>query len=217
MLMEMETPIPPEDLARLRAAIERADPSAALRLRVGRQITRAQEQRARRRRMSIGALAAGGALAVSVAVLVLPHGSPPSVAQVVRIAAEAPRAPAPPLDAANPRRLTAHVDDLWFPSWRGHRWRAVGRTSKTVAGRDTVTVYYGRDDGARIAYTILGGGALPWPADSRAVTHGWMRLHVYTDDGRRVVTWRWRGHQCVIVGPRSVPETTLLALSEDET
>jgi hypothetical protein len=79
-----------------------------------------------------------------------------------------------------------------------------------------VTVYYGRSDGARVAYTIVAGGALAWPDHSHAVTQGWMRLHVYSDHQRRVVTWRARGHQCVIAGPRSVPTTTLLALASDE-
>jgi hypothetical protein len=214
--MEMEIPIPPEDIARLRAAIERADAPAALRLRVGRQITRARERRARRRRLSIGALAAAGALAACVVVFVLPRSSPPWLAQVVRVAAEAPSAPAPALDGADPRRLAAHVDDVWFPSWRALRWRAVGSSSKTVAGRTALTVYYGRGDGARIAYTIVGGGPVPWPSDTRTVTRGWLHLHVYSGEGRRVITWRWRGHQCAIVGPRSLSEATLLALAADK-
>lgn len=212
----METPTPPEDVARLRAAIERAGPSAALRLRVDRQIAQARKQRARRRTVSIGGLAAVVALAAIVAVAVLPRDSPPSVAHVVRLAAEAPIGPAPPIDAANPRRLVAHVGDVWFPSWHDLRWRAVGGSSTTVAGRNALTVYYGRDDGTRIAYTIV-GRTLPWPRNARAVTNGWTRLHVYANGGRRVVTWRWRGHQCMIAGPRSLPERTLLALAAGET
>src|SRR3954452_1268005 len=212
----MQAPTRLEDVARLRAAIERADAPPALQLRVARQITQARARRARHRKVSVGALAAAGTLAASVAVFVLPGQSPPTIAQVVRVAAEAPRAPAPSLDAADPRRLVAHLDHIWFPSWRALRWRAVGSSSRTVAGRPAITVYYARDDGTRIAYTIVGGGALPWPGETRAVTHGWMRLRVYSDDGRRVVTWRERGHQCVIVGPRSLPEATLLALPADE-
>src|SRR4051794_13362471 len=106
----MESPTPPEDLARLRAAIERVDAPAALRLRVARQIKQAKEHRARHRKVFLGALAVGGTLAASAAVFVLPRGAPPSVAQVVHVAAEAPRAPAPSLDRADPRRLAAHVD-----------------------------------------------------------------------------------------------------------
>jgi hypothetical protein len=213
--MEMETPTPPEDVDRLRAAIERADAPAALRLRVGRQIRLARQYRARRRRMSIGVLAAGGTLAASVAVFGLPRGSPPSVMQVVRVAAEARRAPAPPVDRTDPRRLAVHVDDVWFPSWRGLHWHAVGRSSETVAGRRAVTVYYARDDGVQVAYTIV-GRKWSWPNDARAVTHGWMRLHLYSGDGQRMVTWRERGYQCVIAGPRALPEATLLALAADD-
>jgi hypothetical protein len=56
----MDKRIPPEDVAALRAAIERAAPPAALRLRVGRQIARAREKRAYRRRMSVGGFARAG-------------------------------------------------------------------------------------------------------------------------------------------------------------
>lgn len=140
----------------------------------------------------------------------------PSVEQIVRVAAVASQAPAPPVDRAHPRRLAAHVGDVWFPSWRGLRWRAVGRSSKTVAGRTAMTIYYARDDHARIAYTIVGGGPLPWPEETRAVERDGMRLHVYSDERRRVVTWRERGQQCVIAGPRSLPAAALLALASDE-
>lgn len=213
--MEMETPTPPEDVDRLRAAIERADAPAELRLRVGRQIAVAREHRARRRRMSIGVLAAGGTLAATVAVFVLPRGSPPSIMQVVRVAAEARRAAAPPLDRTDARRLAAHVDDVWFPSWRGLHWRAIGRSSKTVAGRRAVTVYYARRDGVQVAYTIV-GRTWSWPNDARAVGQGWMRLHLYSGEGQRVVTWRQRGYQCVIAGPHALPAATLLALAADD-
>lgn len=211
--MEMETPTPPEDVARLHTAIERADPPAALRLRVGRHIALARERRARRRKMSIGGLTAIGTLAATVAVFVLPRRAPPSVGQVVQVAAAASRTNAPPLDRTDPRLLAAHVDDVWFPSWRALPWRAVGRSSATVGGHLAATVYYAREDGPRIAYTIVSGGTLPWPASTRVVTRGWMRLHVYSDGGRRVIGWRKRGHECLISGPRSLPEATLLALA----
>jgi hypothetical protein len=213
--MEMETPTPPEDVDRLHAAIERADAPAELRLRVDRQITTAREHRARRRRMSIGALAAGGTLAASVAVLVLPRESPPSIMQAVRVAAQAPRAPAPPIDRANPRRLAVHVDDVWFPSWRGLHWRASGQSTETVAGRRAVTVDYARDDGVRLAYTVV-DSKWSWPKDARAVTHGWMHLHLYSGDGQRVVTWRHGDYQCVIAAPETVPAATLLALAGED-
>ena len=184
----MEIPTPPEDVARLRAVIERADPPAALRLRVGRQITQARAQRARRRKASVGVLAA----------------------------AAAPRAAAPPVERADHRRLAAHVDDVWFPSWRRRRWRPVARSSQTIGGRRSQTVYYARDDGRRLAYTIIASRTLPWPSDTRVVTRGWMRLHVYTDGERRVIGWRERNHQCLIAAPRSLSEAPLLALAADE-
>src|SRR3954451_19689356 len=212
----MELPTPPEDVARLRAAIERAHPPAALRRRVGRQVTHAREQRARRRRASIGVLAAAGALAAGAALLVLPRGSPPTIVQVVRVAAAAPRAPAPPVDPADHRRLAAHVDEVWFPSWQSLRWRPVGLTRRAIAGRRATTVYYARDDGVRIAYTIVAAGTLPWPKDTGVVTYDWMRIRVYSAAARRVIGWRKLGHQCLITGPRSLPQAALLALAAED-
>jgi hypothetical protein len=211
--MEMELATPPEDVARLRAAIERAEPPTALRRRVGRQLTEAREQRAHRRRASLGVLAAAGALIAGTALLALPRGSPPTVVQVVRVASAAPRAPAPPVDPADRSRLAAHVGDVWFPSWRSLRWRPVGRSNQAIAGRSATTVYYARDDGARIAYTIVASGTLPWPEDTRVVTYGWTRLSVYSAAGRRVIGWRKLGHQCLITGPRSLPQAVLLGLA----
>jgi hypothetical protein len=214
--MEMDSRTPPDDVARLRAAIERAEPPAALRLQVGRQIAQARKQRARRRRAFVGVLAAAGALGASALVLVSPRGSSPTVEQVVRVAATAPRAPAPPVDGTDRRRLAAHVDDVWFPSWRGLHWRPVGRSSHAIGGRSAETVYYARDDGVRVAYTIVAGGALPWPNHTRVVTYGWTRLRVYSDAGRRVIGWRRGDHLCLIAGPRSLPKAALLALSEGD-
>ena len=211
----MDKPTPPEDLARLRAAIERAAPPPPLGLRVERQIARAREKRAHRRRMSVGGFALAGGLGLAVAVLALPAGTQPSIEQAVSVAAAAPLAPAPTVDRADPRRLTAHVDDVWFPSWRSLRWRAVARSSETVAGSPALTVHYARGDGVRIAYTIV-RRTLPWPDRARVVTSNWTKLYVYADREQRLVTWRERGHQCVIAAPRSLPASTLLALSAAE-
>lgn len=214
--MKMEIPTPPDDVARLRAAIERADPPAELRLRVARQIAQARERRTVRRRALLGALAVTGALAATVVLLVLPRDSQLAVEQVVRVSAAAPRAPAPPVDRTDRRRLAAHVDDVWFPSWPTLRWRPVGRSDQAIGGRRATTIYYARDDGVRIAYAIVAAATLPWPKDTRVITRGWMRLHVYSDAGRYVIGWRQQGHQCLIVGPRSLPQRDLLALAARE-
>jgi hypothetical protein len=208
----MDLPAPSEDVARLRDAIERAEPPIALRLRVGRQITQAHEQRARRRRAFAVVFAVAGALVASALLLVPPRGSAPTVVQVVQVAAAAPRAPAPQVDRTDRRRLAARVDDVWFPNWRPLRWRPVGRSSRALHGRRAATVYYARDDGRRIAYTIV-AGTLTWPKETRVVTNGWTQLRVYSAAGRRVIGWRNGGHVCLIAGPRSLPEQALLALA----
>jgi hypothetical protein len=76
-------------------------------------------------------------------------------------------------------------------------------------------VYYARDDGVHVAYTIV-DREWTWPNDARVLAHGWMRLHLYSRNGQRVVTWRQRGYQCVIAAPRALPEATLLALAADD-
>ena len=214
--MEMETPTPPEDVARLRAAIERAEPPGALKARVGRQLAQARERRARCRATEVGALAAVAALATAVVLLVQPRGSSPTVVEVGRVAAAVPRAPAPPLDAAHPYRLAAHVGGVWFPNWRLLRWRPVGRSSQAIAGRRAATVYYVRDDGARLAYTIVAAKGLGWPADTRKVVRGWTRFRVYSDAERRVIGWRRLGHECLLAAPRSLSQGALLALAAGE-
>ena len=156
---------------------------------------------------------ATGAIAASAALLLPSRESFPTVVQVVRVAAVSPRGPAPPVYPRNSRRLAAHVDDVWFPTWRAFGWRAVGRSRQTIEGRRAATVYYAHEGGAHIAYTIVAAGALRWPAGARVVTRGWRRFRIYSDAGRRVIGWREQGHECLIAGPRSLSEDALLGLA----
>jgi hypothetical protein len=89
---------------------------------------------------------------------------------------------------------------LAFPYW-GDRfgWQATGMRTDLLGGRRLTTVFY-RRGAARIAYTIVGGPALP------------ARLTSWTDGGRTIVTWMRRGHTCVL-SSRDVPAGELQRLA----
>lgn len=209
----MNMPEPSEEVTWLRAAIDRAEASPALRLQVERQITDAQGRRTRRRRLSLGAALSAATAAAAGLVLILGGASAPSVEAFVEAAAVPPAAPPPAVDTSHPQRLAARVGRVWFPNWRALHWPAVGRRDASISGRHATTIYYAGRDGTRIGYMIVGGGPLPWPDRGRALTRGGTRFQLYSERGSRVVTWRNGGHQCLIVSPRSVPESRLVALA----
>jgi anti-sigma factor RsiW len=147
----------------------------------------------RRRPRAIALGLAGVAAAVLLALLLLPGPEAPSVAEAAALAARPPT-------AAAPERLPA-VEGVRFPHWEQRfDWRAAGVRSDRLGGRRATTVYY-RYDGHQIGYTIVGGGAL----GSRSGFHS-LRI-----GGRAVVTWRRRGHTCVLSG--RVHRRTLLRLA----
>jgi anti-sigma factor RsiW len=153
-----------------------------------------------RRRLALpaGALAVGLAAAVVLA-LVLPSGAPagPTIADAAGLAARGAVAPVIPPAGRGPVRLLAeHVGALHFPASLGLGFRAVGERSDRVRGRLIVTVYYA-SAGARLAYAIVGAPVLARPAG----TTPWTRYALLRRAGRAVLTWRFRGHTCVISAP----------------
>jgi hypothetical protein len=163
------------------------------------------------------ALAGGFAAAVAVAILALVTGLPegaggPSVAQAAVLAARPAAGPAPDRLADHPALLAADVEGVAFPSWDDEfAWRAGGRRDDRLKGRDTTTVFYVKD-GKRIGYTIVGGDALPVPEGARPARRGDVRLHVFEQGERTIVTWQRRGRTCVLSAV-GVPAETLLKLA----
>lgn len=205
----------PEDVERLRAAVESVHAPAALRARVATQLADAQRRRERRRRRSLtGAVATAVAATAAALLVALPGQAGPSVAEVAGLAAAPAPAPAPAVDRADPYRLTAQVAGVAFPSWRGlGSWTPSGQRSATIDGRRAVTVSYRRRDGARVGYTIVSGEALAWPQGARSVRRAGTEYRLLTVGAHRVVTWRRNGHQCVIAAPRSLTDGQLVALA----
>jgi hypothetical protein len=167
-------------------------------------------RRSSRRRpvTAVTATALGGVIA---AVAVLAGGSTggTTVAQASLVAvrpAQAP-APAPPADNAALPRLQAA--GLPYPYWDdAFGYRAVGVRYDRIGGRLATTVFYARG-GARVAYTIVDGAALPAGEPTRATVIGGVRLRTLSAHGRTVVTWVRAGHTCVLVGSGTRSDTLL--------
>ncbi len=166
---------------------------------------RLERSRAPRRRPLGIAVGLAGAAAVALLVLLLvPGPEAPSVAEAAALASRAPTAgPPTPLPA---------VEGVRFPRWdQRFRWRATGVRSDQLGDHDTTTVYY-RYDGHRLGYTIVGGSALPLPPDAARSVRARTAFHSLRVGSRTVVTWRRKGHTCVLSGA-GVRRGTLLTLA----
>jgi anti-sigma factor RsiW len=151
-----------------------------------------------------------GAVAVTLAIVVLVGGSP----GIEDVAAAATRAPTAKVAVvpADSKLLQEHVADVRFPNYAGKfGWKAVGTRTDEIQGRATRTVFYEKD-GKRIAYTVVSGAALDEPdAADKATVEGTV-IRALRASGREVVTWRRRGHTCVL-SSKDVPRAELLALA----
>ncbi len=182
-------------------------------------------ERATSRPRWTGAGAIAGAVAVAAVVLavVLSGGGsaqPPTVLETSRLALAAATRGAPAESESRPGRLALAVDGVPFPYWGGRvGWSAVGARVDHLGGRAVTTVFYaGANGGARIGYAIVAGPVLPVPAAGRTVWRGGVRFTVLNTGqrpgttGATVVTWRERGHTCVLAA-RAVPAQALVALA----
>jgi hypothetical protein len=199
------------DLVRTAAADARAP--LALRERVEADRQRLAPRARRRRRGLMGGLAAALAVAALALVLALPGGTPgaPNVVQAAGLTALPPTTAAPERSAGS-KLLDTAVDGVAYPYWGdSFAWETTGARRDRLHGRDTATVFYGKN-GKRIGYTIVSGPALKTPASARTTVLGGVTLRSFTHDGRTVVTWLRSGHTCVLAGT-NVPLPVLLRLA----
>jgi hypothetical protein len=201
-------------LALVRAAVAETSAPLALRERIERDRERARPV-ARRRLLGLaGSFAAVAAAAAAALVISLGGSTSPSVLATVRIAGAGPVLPAPAHDAQNPSLLRAKIEGLPFPDWKQKfQWHASGARTDEIGDRKATTVYYDNPVGARAAYTILGGEAIPAPDGARTVDVRGRPFYVLDRGGQRVVVWNRAGHTCVMTAPASVPEERLLDLA----
>ena len=201
-------------VALVRAAVADTSAPLALRERIERDRERARPAGRRRFLGLAGSFVAVAAAAAVALVVSLGGSSKPSVLATVRLAGAGPVLPAPARDAQNASILTTRIEGLPFPNWnRQFKWRASGARTDDLDGRKATTVYYTSPLGARAAYTILGGAAIPPPEGARTLRLRGNAYHLLTQDGRRVVVWARAGHTCVMSAPMSVPEERLLDLA----
>ena len=153
---------------------------------------------------------AAGAVAVTLAVVMLIGGGP-GIEDVASAATRPPTARVAVVPADS-KVLKERVADVRFPNYFGKfGWKAVGTRTDEIDGRATRTVFYEKD-GKRIAYTVVSGAALEEPdAADRATVEGTV-IRALRASGREVVTWRRRGHTCVL-SSKDVPRAELLALA----
>ena len=98
------------------------------------------------------------------------------------------------------------------PDWDAEfGWTASGQRADDLDGRETRTVRYEKE-GKQVGYTIVPGDALDPPEDASEVTSGGVDLELFTQDGRRVVTWLRDGKTCVLSGAE-VDDATLVKLA----
>ena len=153
---------------------------------------------------------AAGAVAVALGFVVLVGGGP-GINDVAAAALRPPTAAIGPAPAGS-KVLGERFADIRYPNFLGKfGWKAVGKRSDEIDGRATRTVFY-KKGGRRIAYTIVSGAALENPdSASRAEVEGTV-LRSLRAEGLTVVTWRRRGHTCVIAS-KDVPLKELQTLA----
>jgi hypothetical protein len=192
----------------IRGAAAEVHAPLALRERLEADRGRLARPRARRRWFSV-ALAGAAAAAVLLAVVLAAPGGP-TVQDAAAFAGKPPQASAP---AGDGQRLPLEQDGVAFPDWAAKfGWKATGKRTGEVDGRDATTVYYEKG-GKTLAYTIVGGDALDAPGDARTITVAGTPVHVFrTDAGKPAVTWERDGQTCVMTGA-GVPDAKLAELA----
>ena len=153
---------------------------------------------------------AAGAIAATLAVVVLVGGGP-GIEDVAAAAQRPAKAAVAPV-SAQAKLLKERVADVRFPNYAGKfGWKATGTRTDEIEGRATRTVFYEKG-GRRIAYTVVSGAALEQPkAADRATVEGTV-VRTLRAKGMEVVTWRRRGHTCVL-SSTDVPRAELIALA----
>lgn len=196
----------------LRAAAADAG-DAPLSLREGLERARRPRWASVGRRGALGLAAVAAAIAALVVVALLPTGGGgPSVAQAAAVSARPATEGPPSADPARPALLEADVEGTVFPNWDAEfGWIAAGQRADGLDGRDTRTVLYSKE-GKEVGYTIVSGDALDPPEGAREVSSGGVDLELFTQDGRRVVTWLRDGKTCVLSGV-GVDDETLVKLA----
>jgi hypothetical protein len=198
-----------------RAAIRSLDTPAPATLRVRIEALRRARRRRRRRCAFACGFAAALAAATLLAITIPPAGQPrasPTVLDAAALAKRGASARAPTDHRQHPTLLAASVASIHFPDYPERLgWHAAGTRTDKLAGRRTQTVFYDRR-GDQVAYTIVSGPALEWPAGARRTVHAGVTLRFIERATPTIVTLLRGGKTCVLSGA-SVSRQELLRLA----
>jgi hypothetical protein len=169
-------------------------------------------------RPRLTALGAIAAAVIAFAIVIGTSGSSPTLsvhdaaASTLRTATSGP----PPESASHHAELAASVDGVTFPYWGAHfNWRATGKRTDTIDGRQVTTVFYAGSQGRRVGYAIVGGSARTQLSGGVVSRRDGVPYRLLTVNGVPVVAWMREGHLCVVSG-RGVAGATLLRLASWE-
>ena len=152
-----------------------------------------------RRRLSFGRWlpAAGLAAAAAIAVVVVLVGGAPSTSDMLAAAVRPPTGVVS-LDPTQPALLRDRVEQVRFPNFEGKfGWEATGVRTDEIGGRTAKTVFY-RNEGRRLAYTVVDGPALDWPGGAAKTPYDGVDMRTFNSGDRTVVTWRRQGQTCIL-------------------
>jgi len=197
---------------RRRAQVERPATSR------GRGAARALPARAYGLRPRLTALGAIAAAVIAFAIVIGTSGSSPtlSVHDAAALTLNTATSGPPPESASRHPELAASVDGVTFPYWESHfGWRATGKRTDTIDGRQVTTVFYAGSRGRRVGYAIVGGSARTQLSGGVVSRHDGVPYRLLTVNGVPVVAWMREGHLCVVSG-RGVGGATLLRLASWE-
>ncbi len=201
LIASIDIEAPPSLHGYVRGHVQRAEPR--------------QREHARRRAILGGALAGVAAIAL-VLVLALSSSSttapPPTITQAAALGLQRPTQAAPQENPHVRGQLALANAGVPYPYWGARHWQSAGLRTDTLAGRTVTTVYYTSPRGRRIAYSIVAGPALQWPAGAQTATWHGTRFDVLHPGNATLITWRRAGHTCILIA-NGVSAKTLLTLA----
>jgi hypothetical protein len=184
----------------------------------GRGAARALPARAYGLRPRLTALGAIAAAVIAFAIVIGTSGSSPtlSVHDAAALTLNTATSGPPPESPSRHAELDASVDGVTFPYWSSHfGWRATGKRTDTIDGRQVTTVFYAGSGGRRIGYAIVGGSARTQLSGGVVSRRDGVPYRLLTVNGVPVVAWMREGHLCVVSG-RGVAGATLMRLASWE-
>lgn len=171
-----------------------------LRASVGAAISRRRERERLPLRPALAFALAVTLAALAVAIPIELGGGPPTAVEAHQLGGQSATAAAPAPVPGHPQLLDRKLDGVSFPNWRKEfGWRAAGRRSDDLDGRQTATVFY-RHTVHRIAYTIVSGNPLDVPDGAEHLSVRGVDLYRFRHGGHDVVMFERGGRTCVLSG-----------------